>query len=392
MITPLLIRLFIKNPALVKDPGVRKSYGFLSGFVGIVLNILLFAVKLLTGFAVNSISMIADSFNNLSDVFSSVVTMWGFALAGKPADEEHPFGHGRMEYIAGLIVSFLIILIGYEFMKSSLDRILHPAPVTFNLAALLIIVLTIFAKIWLAFFNKTLSRMINSQALSATSLDSLSDSISSGCVALSLLAAKWTSFPLDGYFGIVVAAIILYSGLSLTRETISPLLGEGNPGDLAREVTKKVLSYEDILNVHDLVIHSYGPGRYMATIHAEVPADRDIMDIHELIDQIEREVSGRLNIALTIHMDPVDTNSQELVPLREELEEILREFPQVLSYHDFRIVGKHPHHNLIFDVVVKPGLPKQEEKGLRQALSNRIRARHPHYNCIITVDQEFCSI
>jgi cation diffusion facilitator family transporter len=391
LFTNLIIKHSIKDYTNTRDNKVRKNYGLLGSIVGILINILLFAVKLSVGLLVNSLAIIADSFNNLADVFSSVVTLLGFILAGKPADEKHPFGYGRIEYIAGLIVSFLIILIGYEFVKSSIDRILNPAVVNFSLMAFLILFISILAKIWMALFNKHLAKVIDSPALSASSLDSISDAISSGCVALSLLASRWTSFPLDGYVGLVVAGIILYAGITLTRETISPLLGESSHENLAREITEKVLRYKNIENVHDLVIHSYGPGRFMVSIHAEVPAEEDIMDLHELIDKIEREISDELGISLTIHMDPINMDTEEIAVHRKEITEILSHFPIVLSFHDFRIVGKGHIKNFIFDIVVKPGITNSDEEQLTKEICERIKEKHPDCGCIIIVDKEYHS-
>lgn len=392
MFINLLIKTFIKDYKNTANTEVRKRYGFLGGIVGIIVNVLLFGVKFSIGLLVNSVSIMADSFNNLSDVFSSVVTILGFHLAAKPADEEHPFGHGRIEYIAALIVSFLIILIGYEFIKTSFDRILHPEPLVFNLAAFIIIVLSILTKVWLALFNRRLGFAIDSQALSASSFDSISDSISTSCVAIALVASKWTTLPIDGYIGIVVSGIILYSGITLTKETISPLLGEASPPELAKKLSDMVLSYDGIENVHDLIIHSYGPGRYMASIHAEVPAEKDIMELHELIDKVEREVSSKLDLVLTIHMDPINHSSEETKIMKKELENILTSYPLVISYHDFRIVGKGDVKNILFDIVVKPGISAQEEKDLNNNICNDIKSLHPHYGCILSIDKEYTPI
>lgn len=389
MLTDFLIKNFIKNYEETKDTNVRKGYGFLGSIVGIIVNILLFIGKFGAGILVNSVSIMADSFNNLSDVFSSVITLGGFILAGKPADEEHPFGHGRIEYIAGLIVSFLIILIGYEFIKTSIDRILNPQPVNFNSTALLILLIAIGAKGWLALFNRVLAKTINSQALHATSVDSISDAISSSCVALGLLVSRWTDLPLDGYIGVVVAGIILYSGFSQVKETISPLLGESSHGELSKVLVENIFNYEGILNVHDLIIHSYGPGRYMVSIHAEVPANKDIMDLHELIDRVEREISNKMDIVLTIHMDPVNMDCQEISSLRTELDQMIKDITEIVSYHDLRIVGKGEVKNVLFDIVVKPGMGVEEQDKLRHHMTHEINKIHPHYACIITVDKEY---
>lgn len=387
MLSKLLVNRFIKKNDQLETSDVRGQYGYLSGIVGILANIVLFAVKFTTGILINSIAFIGDAFNNLADAASSLVTIIGFKLAGKPADEEHPFGHGRLEYIAGLIVSFLIILVGYELLKSSFDRILHPVTVNFNLPAFLIIVLAILVKTWLFFFNHYLSRTIDSKALLATAYDSLSDMIATGCIGLSLVASLFTAVPLDGYVGLLVAGIILYSGISLTRETISPLLGEVPEQELIAGISRKILSYEKVAGIHDLIVHSYGPGKYMASIHVELPANVDIIEMHEYIDLIERRVSKELGILLTIHLDPLNVDSQAVMEMQEELSQILREFPEVLSFHDFRIVGKGEKENLVFDVVVKIGLCDAEKRKLRQAITGKVQEKHPYYHCVITFDQ-----
>jgi len=389
MVTAFLIRAFVPNYQATTNSEVRKKYGILGGVVGILVNLLLFSVKLLAGLSINSIAMLADAFNNLSDVASSVITIFGFILAGKPADQEHPFGHGRLEYVAGLIVSFLVILIGYEFFKSSMERIFSPSPIQFNTLAFTIILLAILAKGWLAYFNRHLAKAINSHALSATSFDSISDVISSSCVALSLLATRWTAFPFDGYIGLVVAGIILYAGISLTKETISPLLGESAPAELVAEIVAKVSSYQGIINTHDLVIHNYGPGQYMCSIHAEVPATMEIMAIHELIDQIEREVARDLNLVLTIHMDPVNEDSEEYQKNHQEITHIVNQFTEIISFHDLRIIGQGEKENIIFDIVVKPGLAPTREQELIEEITKCVQEIHPQYGCIIDVDRQY---
>ncbi len=386
MVSQLLVRL-IKDHEKTESSEVRNKYGYLSGVVGIGANIVLFAVKLITGIMINSIAFIGDAFNNLTDAASSVITILGFKLASKPADEEHPFGHGRIEYIAGLIVSFFIMLVGYELMKSSIGRILHPVPVVFSTPALLIIIFSITLKTWLFFFNRYLSKAIDSKALLATAFDSLSDTVATGCIGISLIASLFTSFPLDGYVGIIVALLILYSGFSLTKETISPLLGEVPEQEIIKKISQKILGYEKVVGIHDLIIHTYGPGRYMASIHVEIPADQDILEMHEYIDLIERRVTRELGILLTIHMDPLNNDSEEIMKMQDELSHILKVFPHILSFHDFRIVGKGERKNLVFDVVVKNGITWDEEKVLRQEIIQQVQEKHPHYHCVITFDQ-----
>lgn len=387
MLSQFLVKHLIKDHEKVELSEVRGKYGYLSGIVGIIANTILFGMKLATGLMINSIAFIGDAFNNLMDAASSVVTMIGFKLASKPADEEHPFGHGRLEYIAGLIVSFLIILVGYELFKSSLDRIIHPVQVNFSWPAFLIVIFAISIKCWLFFFNRLLSKTINSKALKAVSFDSLSDMIATGCIGLSLIASLFTTIPLDGYVGIIVSLLIMYSGISLTKETISPLLGEVPERELIGKISQRILSYEKVVGIHDLIVHTYGPGQHMASIHVELPADQDIIEMHEYVDLIERRITQELGILLTIHMDPLNVDSEEIIKAQEEISQVLKEFPQVLSFHDFRIVGKGERENLVFDVVVKNGTKKSEEKSLRLNINQKVQERHPHHHCVITFDQ-----
>nr|WP_227765180.1 cation diffusion facilitator family transporter [Zhaonella formicivorans] len=387
--TGLLIKTFIKHYDNTRDVDVRKQYGTLAGAVGVAVNLLLFVIKLSIGLIVNSIAVIADSFNNLSDMASSVVTIIGFRLANKPADPEHPFGHKRIEYIAGLIVAFLVILIGFEFFQTSFQRILNPVEINFNLTAFLVLLVSISFKVWLAVFNKKLARMIDSKTLEAASADSIGDVLSSSCIALSLLISLWTPFPIDGYVGLIVAGIIFFAGINLTKDTISPLLGEAPPEELVKKITGKVLSYEGIIGTHDLIVHSYGPGNYMASIHAEVPSDMELMEIHEIIDTAEKEISKELNILLTIHMDPVNMDCELTSKVQNDLQQTLGDFPEVLSFHDLRIVGEGKKQNLIFDVVVDAGFSKKQENELKQKIAGKIKRQHPLYECIITVDRKY---
>ena len=307
MLSKFLISKFIKNSKDTNNKKVRDAYGYLGGIVGIIVNLILFATKLIIGILLNSIAVTADAFNNLSDVASSVITILGFKLASKPADKEHPFGHGRLEYISGLIVSFLVILVGFEFIKTSYDRIIHPSKVIFNLIPFILILVSIGFKLWISGFNKTIGKAIKSSALEASSFDALSDVVSSSCVALSLLLSNWIDFPIDGYIGILVSFFIIYAGYSLIKDTMNPLLGEAPDVELVKGLQAKLLSYDYITGAHDLVIHNYGPGRCMASIHAEVPCDISIVKIHEIIDKAEKEISEEFDIYLVIHMDPINT-------------------------------------------------------------------------------------
>jgi len=382
-----LVRKLIKNYERTDLSEVRDRYGFLSGIIGILANFLLFVVKLVTGLIINSIAFIGDAINNLSDATSSIITIIGFKLAGKPADKEHPFGHGRIEYIAGLIVAFFIILVGYELLKSSISRIFNPVEVIFSWPALFVLLLSILIKLWLFLFNRFLAKAIDSQALLATSYDSFTDMIAMGCIGISLVSSLFTKFPLDAYAGIIVAGIILFTGVSLAKETISPLLGEVPDNNLITKIKERILSYEKVAGIHDLIVHSYGPGKYMASIHVELPADQDIIAMHEYIDEIERHVAEELDLLLTIHLDPLNLDSAELSRMQDELGRILEKFPAVLSFHDLRIVGKGEKENLVFDIVIPKGLKKEEKKKLVQDINHEVQKLHPYYNCVITIDE-----
>jgi cation diffusion facilitator family transporter len=394
MISKLIIRKFIKNYDDVKNKDVREKYGYLGGIIGILINLLLFGIKVTIGIFSNSIAVIADAFNNLSDVGSSVITIFGFKLASKPADREHPFGHGRIEYISGLIVAFIVMIVGFQFVLSSIERIKNPTPINFSLIPFLLILVSILFKIWLISFYKYVGNTIDSSALKASSVDALSDVISSSTVALSLVLSNFFSFPLDGYMGIIVSLIILYAGYNLVKDTLNPLLGMAPDKELVENIQKSVLSYDDISGVHDLMIHNYGPGRIMASIHAEVPCNISIVKIHEIIDKAEKEISKELDIYLVIHMDPINTNNEEVLKDRNILDEVLREFPIIKSIHDFRVVGEGEIKNLIFDAVIDVShhLLEDEEHKLIKDIDNSIKKIHSKYNVIITIDKDYLGV
>ena len=332
----------------------------------------------------------ADAFNNLSDAASSIITIIGFKLANKPADAEHPFGHGRIEYISALIVSFLVMLVGLQFVKSSLERITNPATVKFEVIPFLLLLVSIFFKLWLSKFNKSIGHRINSSALKAAATDALGDVFTSSTVVISFLLAKFTQFPLDGYIGVFVACAIIYSGYGLIKETLNPLLGEAPDPVLVSNISDMVMSYENINGIHDLVVHNYGPGRIMASIHAEIPSDIDVMTIHHIIDTAEREISKKLNIYLVIHMDPICVDTDEIVDARKVVEDVLKTYPSVKSLHDFRVVGENDIKNLIFDIVVNPQDLNDcfTKEKLAKFIERDIKKLHPQFNCVITVDIE----
>ena len=390
MITNYLIKTFVKDNEKVDNIKVRHAYGNLAGAVGILVNVLLFAIKLSVGLLAGSVAVMADAFNNLSDAASSIITIIGFKMANKPADAEHPFGHGRIEYISALIVSFLVMLVGLQFIKSSFERITNPSIVKFEVIPFLLLLVSIFFKLWLSKFNKTVGHKINSSALKAAATDALGDVFTSSTVVISFLLAKFTQFPLDGYIGVFVACAIIYSGYGLIKETLNPLLGEAPDPVLVNNISDMVMSYENINGIHDLVVHNYGPGRIMASIHAEIPSDIDVMTIHHIIDTAEREISKKLNIYLVIHMDPICVDTDEIIDARKIVEDVLKTYPAVKSLHDFRVVGENDIKNLIFDIVVNPTDLNDcfTKEKLSQFIERDIKKLHPQFNCIITVDLE----
>ena len=367
----------------------RQQYGYLAGKVGIAVNLLLFAVKLAIGTISNSIAITADAFNNLSDMGSCLITIVGFKIADKPADKDHPFGHGRGEYIAGLVVSFMVLYVGIQFVKTSIDRILHPEKTIFNVVSFIILVVSILSKLWLGKFYNYVNKQISSGTLDATSADSFSDALITSCTALCLLLSKFISVPIDGYAGLIVSGFILFAGYGLIKNTISPLLGEAPSPELVRSITQEVLSNKGIIGVHDLIIHTYGSGKYMASIHAEVPSDIPIMDCHEIIDRAEAEISKKLDILLVIHMDPINLNNEEIRASKAEIMQILRTMPEILSLHDFRIVGTDTYKNILFDIVLSNQVPPSEEDAIREKLTDAIKATYPEMNPIITVDRNY---
>lgn len=390
MLSKFLVSHFIKDHENINNSKIRDLYGYLGGIIGVIVNAILFIIKLSIGITSKSIAVSADAFNNLSDAISSIITIAGFKLASKPADEEHPFGHGRIEYISGLIVSFMVILVGFEFIKSSFNRILNPAKIDFKLIPFILILISIVAKIWLSRFNKFLGVKINSSALQASSLDALGDVITSSTVALSLLMSKWVSFPIDGYIGLIVSLFILYSGYSLTKETINPLLGEAPDPKFIEELKEEILKYDYITGVHDIIIHNYGPGRRMGSLHAEVPCNISVVKIHEIIDKAEHDLSKKYNIFLVIHMDPINTDDEKINFVKKELSKTLTIFPDIESFHDFRVVGKGEYRNLIFDIVVSPKFNiEQDSKNLKEKIDKEIKRSHPNYNTVITIDKNF---
>ena len=390
MLSKFLVNKFIKNHDDLQNVKVRNSYGFLGGIIGIFINLILFTVKLSVGLLTSSISITADAFNNLSDAASSIVTILGFKLSSMPADKEHPFGHGRIEYISALIVAFMVMLVGIQFIKSSFQKIINPEIVVFELVPFILLLLSILLKIWLSRFNKYIGNTINSSALKAASVDALGDVFTSSCVAISFLAAKFTSLPIDGYMGMCVALFIVYSGFNLIRETLNPLLGEAPDPELVDAINNKVMSYENILGTHDLIIHNYGPGRCMCSIHAEIPSDISLVKIHEIIDNAEREISEELNKYLVIHIDPICVIEGEVKEVYDNIIGFISQFDYIDSIHDFRIIGDGDVKNIIFDVVIDTSKKITiSDDEIKSTISNHVKKDNPNYRCLITIDKHY---
>ena len=389
MLTDILIKTFIKDKDNIRDKNVRQKYGYLGGFVGIACNVALSGVKIAIGLMVNSIAITADAVNNLSDAASSIITVIGFKITNKPADREHPFGHGRIEYISAMVVSFMVILVGFEFLKSSFERVRNPEAVKFDIIPFSVLLISIGVKVWLSRFYKRIGRKIGSKTMEASAADSLSDVITTSVVAMSLLASLWTAFPADGYVGLLVSALIIYSGISLTKDTLNPLLGEAPEPEFIRSITEKVLSYDGIIGIHDMIVHNYGPGRCVVSLHAEIPANMDIMKAHDVIDLAEQEISKEMDIHMVIHMDPINTDDKVVQETQNKITELISEMHEELTIHDFRIVGGEEHKNLIFDLVVPFEYDEKMAKDLSNEVAREIKTKYPECDAIIYIDRAY---
>ena len=383
----LLTKLFIKNNDL-KDPKVRTRYGTICGALGICLNIFLFVFKYFAGVLSGSIAITADAFNNLSDAGSSIVTLIGFKMADKKPDLEHPFGHGRIEYISGFIVSIVIILMGLELFKSSVSKITNPENIDSSIVIILILVISILVKIYMYLYNKKISKKIDSAAMKATALDSLSDSVATLVVLISIFIYKLTGLNIDGISGILVSIFILFSGYNAAKETISPLLGNKPDKEFIDEIIKIVMSHKEITGVHDLIVHDYGPVRVIVSLHAEVPGHSDIFEIHDCIDRIENELNEKLKCESVIHMDPIALDDKKVVFMRKEVAKIVKSFNNRLSIHDFRMVEGTTHNNLIFDVVVPLDL-KLDYDYIKNEMEKLIKAKWHDCYAVIKVEKSY---
>ena len=382
----LLSKVFIKNYTDYKNPEVRRSYGFLTGIMGIVLNFLLFIGKLFAGIITSSISVIADAINNLSDTGSSVITMVGFKLAGRPADSEHPFGHGRIEYIAGLFVSALILFMGFELEKGSIEKIITPEDLSFNVISLVILGLSLLVKLYIFLYNRKIGGLISSSTMKATALDSLSDCISTGAVIAGLIVYLVWGVNIDGYVGVLVGLFIFKTGIESIKESITPLIGEKAEKEYIDEIRETALSFENVIGIHDLIIHNYGVGQNMISFHAEVPAEMDFIKAHEMIDIVENEMKKKYG-CVTIHMDPVLKDTEQSLQYKKLVGDVIAGINDSISIHDFRMTDGNVNRNLIFDVEVPFGIKESDEE-IKNRIIEGIKAYDSNLNVVIAVDKK----
>lgn len=384
----ILARLLIKDRDRFENQQVRRAYGILCGVVGIGLNILLFAGKYLAGVVSGSIAITADAFNNLSDAGSSLITLFGFRLSGMKADADHPFGHGRIEYLSGFSVSMVIILMGFELLKSSVGKIRNPEPVENGALAVGILVASICVKLYMCFYNRSIGKKIHSEAMKATAIDSLSDSIATTAVLLSMVVMSVTGKNIDGWCGLLVACFVLYAGYSAAKDTLSPLLGQPPSKEFVEEIKETVMAHPEILGIHDLVVHDYGPGRRMISLHGEVDGNGDIFTLHDAIDRIEKELKTQHGCEAVIHMDPIEVGNEKATELKQQVaEKIAEQFPGV-SIHDFRMVQGPTHTNLIFDALVPYGFEKTNDE-VKKGIESLISESWENYFAVIQVEQSY---
>ena len=386
----LLAKIFIKDSQNTADSKVRVAYGYLCGAVGIALNILLFAGKIIAGTISGSVAVTADAFNNLSDAGSSIISLIGFRLASQKPDPHHPFGHGRFEYIASLIISIIIVLMGFELGKSSFEKIVAPQAVEYSAVTFAVLGVSVLVKLYMFFYNNSVGKKIDSATMRATAMDSISDAVSTGAVLISAVIAMFTNLALDGWMGLVVAVFIMVTGFKSAKETIDSLLGTPPSPEFVKQIEDMALQYDDIIGVHDMIVHNYGPGRTFVSLHAEVPSDGDIVTIHDTVDNAEREIAKELGCLVTIHMDPVDVHDEHTAQLRENVSEIIKQINPDITFHDFRVVSGPTHTNLIFDIVspMDCGLSDQE---LADTIADKIHQCNESYFAVINVDKDFAS-
>lgn len=387
--TDLLVRLFVKDSDNISNPKVRGRYGILSGCAGIVVNVILFLAKFLVGTVTNSIAITADAVNNLSDAGSCAVTVFGFKMSSKPADADHPFGHGRIEYITAMVVSFIVLFMGFELLTQSIDKIRNPEDVTFNLVGAIIIAVSIFGKLWLALFNRKLGKKINSPAMTAVVADSLSDIAATSVTLIALVLSNFfPSLHIDGWLGIIVAGFVLKAGYGIFKETLNSLIGEPPTKETVEKLEVKILSYEHVTGIHDLILHNYGPDKFFGSVHVEMPSDFDVLYSHDIIDNIERDVMAEFGILLSIHYDPVEVNNARVNELKIIAESAVKRISEELSIHDFRVVDGPSHTNLIFDVVV-PRKFSLSNDDLMAEISSEISKNGTNFFAVMNIEYAF---
>jgi len=389
--TAYLVRKFVKNHESISDARVRTSYGILASCVGIICNVLLFAAKLLVGITVGSISVMADAFNNLSDAASSVIGFVGVKMAEKPADEDHPFGHGRMEYIAAFVVAFIVIQVGFSLFQTSIGKIREPEDMTYSLVSVGILLMSIGVKLWLGYFNRKLGKRIQSAVMMATAADCLGDVATTSATIVSIMIFGIFGWNIDGIIGLIVSVVVMIAGVNIAKDTLTPLLGEAIDPAVYREINEFVLKYDGVVGTHDLIVHNYGPSKRMASIHAEVPRDRDIEHSHEIVDTIERDCLRQLGIFLVVHMDPVETSDRWTADMKEMVRQILEHLDARLDFHDFRMVNGTERTNLIFDLVVPREYNQNMQDTIKGRISKEVHKQRPDCYCIITVENSYCA-
>ncbi|MBQ7957376.1 MAG: cation transporter [Clostridia bacterium] len=356
--------------------------------VGIVLNIILASAKLIIGTFSGSISITADAVNNISDAGSSIITLIGFKMSNKPADTTHPFGHGRIEYISGLIVGFIVLLFGFDFIKTSVEKIINPTEITYSIWVIVVLILSIAGKLWLGLFNRKLGKSINSAAMTAVFTDCISDSGATVVTIISMLLSHYAGLNVDGYLGIIVAVIIIIAGINIVKDTINPLLGQSPEKELVNGIEKLIMSYDKVVGIHDLIIHNYGSAKTFGSVHVEVPANENVLVVHEIMDDIEVAIKKEFGIEIVAHTDPIETDNKIVTENRTELIEIINGIDSSLSIHDFRLVSGPNHTNLIFDVVL-PYESEMTENQLTEIIKGKVKERKPNFNCVITVDRNY---
>lgn len=389
--TELLVKLFVKDYEQTERERVRTHYGIMASVVGICCNLVLFSAKLMTGIALHSISVMADAFNNLSDAASSIVAFVGVKMAGKPADRDHPFGHGRIEYIAAFVVAFLVIQVGFSLMKNAVGKIFHPEDLAFSAVSVAILAFSVCVKLWMAVFNRKLGKRIHSQVMLATAADSLGDVVATTATIVSIVVYGFKGINIDGIVGLVVSVLVMLAGVNIAKDTLAPLIGEPIDPEIYNRITRFVEKYDGIIGSHDLIVHNYGPTRSMASIHAEVANDAPIEISHEIVDRIERDALRDMGIFLVIHMDPVETKDSRVRLLKAMTLEVARGLDSRLSIHDFRVVHSSSRDNLIFDLVVPRDYTNQMQDTLKAEVSRRVREREPNCYCVITAECTFCA-